>query len=293
MTTVLALSLLYEAVTTRFAGEVVSRLTFEANPLDGETVTVDAKVYVFEETLTDVDGHVLIGGTAAESVDNLIAAIGLGDGAGTAYAASTTLHPAAFAIAAPGDAADVAARSAELGPITVATTVTDASWSTGAVPLQTFGWREPFVVVDGTASRIVWVPGDDGKLGDIEPARSPGRDPRPLATIGELFTVHLFAVDASDPENEAKQYTAARLLLDAWLRAVSLAPFHGTVALRSASWVKPGATRSFGATIRVVASIESMVPDAPLTYAPTPMEAEQTAEELDQTDDPELIPAES
>ncbi len=76
----------------RFAkGELVVADT--ANFLDGETVTIGTKVYTFQAILTDVDGHVLIGADDMESLDNLAAAIELGMGSGTLYAASTTEHP--------------------------------------------------------------------------------------------------------------------------------------------------------------------------------------------------------
>ena len=68
----------------------VSVLTLTGLPLDTETVTIGTKVYTFQTTLTDVDGNVLIGATASDSLDNLIAGIMLTAGAGTTYAASMT-----------------------------------------------------------------------------------------------------------------------------------------------------------------------------------------------------------
>lgn len=133
-----------------------------------------------------------------------------------------------------------------------------------AIP-QAFGWREPS---RRGALRIVWVPGDDasGDLGELGAARSPGRDPRPLATVRELATVYLEAADSSAPENERAQYVAARLLFDAWLRAVYLAA-RGTFVVLSSAWVIDKKERRYGATIRVVLAIEAMVPDAPSTLA--------------------------
>lgn len=128
-------------------------------------------------------------------------------------------------------------------------------------PLQVFGWREPAKRA-GAMPRIVWVPGDDesGDLGTWLPARNPGRNPRPLATIGELVTVYFEAVDLTAPEDERAQYRAARLLYDAWLRAVYLAA-HGTFVVVAHRWEKERSTRRYGATIRAVLSIQSMVPD--------------------------------
>lgn len=68
-------------------------ITSGNNAADGETVSIDGKTYTFQTTLTDVDGNVLIGADRTETLENLAAAINLGSGAGTLYAASTTLHP--------------------------------------------------------------------------------------------------------------------------------------------------------------------------------------------------------
>ncbi len=95
-------------LTPRIARNV---LTFGANAADLETVTINAKVYTFDDTdLDDVDGHVLIGGSASATIDNLIAAINLGAGGGTTYAASTTLHPTVSAAAGAGDTMDARAK---------------------------------------------------------------------------------------------------------------------------------------------------------------------------------------
>lgn len=69
------------------------KLTFTDVPLDTETVTINGKVYTFQDTLTDVDGHVKIGASAEATIDNLVAAINLTPGLkGTGYATSTTKH---------------------------------------------------------------------------------------------------------------------------------------------------------------------------------------------------------
>lgn len=68
-------------------------LTFTQQPGNTETITIGAKVYTFQTTLTNVDGNVHISAVdASGSLDNLIAAINLGAGAGTAYAAAMTAN---------------------------------------------------------------------------------------------------------------------------------------------------------------------------------------------------------
>lgn len=74
-------------------------LTITTQPGDGDTVTINGKVYTFQTVLTNVNGNVLRGADAAASRDNLIAAINLGAGSGTAYAAATTLNADVRAVA--------------------------------------------------------------------------------------------------------------------------------------------------------------------------------------------------
>lgn len=61
--------------------------------VNGDTVTVGSNVYTFQTTLTNVAGHVQLGGSLASSLSNLVAAINAGAGSGTAYAAATVIHP--------------------------------------------------------------------------------------------------------------------------------------------------------------------------------------------------------
>lgn len=118
---------------TTAAVAATGTLTFTGNALNTETVTIGGKVYTFQTVLTNVNGNVLIGGSASASLDNLIAAINLGAGAGTLYAAATTLHPTVSAAAGAGDTMVGTAKTAGSAgnAITTTTTVTGASW-TGA-----------------------------------------------------------------------------------------------------------------------------------------------------------------
>jgi hypothetical protein len=125
---------------------------------------------------------------------------------------------------------------------------------------QPFGWREPAKRLAGR--RIVWVPGDDDAVGEIGAPSRPGRLPaRPLWTLFELCTVYIEAFDDLAAEDERSQYQAVRELLDAWLRAVYLEA-HGTVVISDVRWVQDKNLRRAGAAIRVVLSVEAMVPDS-------------------------------
>jgi len=125
-------------------------LSFGANPSDTQTVTIGSKVYTFQTVLTDVDGNVLIGATASDSLDNLIAAITLGAGSGTLYAASTTLHPTVTAAAGAGDTMDATAKTAGTAgnAIATSTTVGSATWTNGATLT---GGAGDVAILSGTA----------------------------------------------------------------------------------------------------------------------------------------------
>lgn len=65
-------------------------LTLTGNLSNGDTVVIGGKTYTLQTTLTDVDGNVAVGASAAATIDNLYAAINLSGTAGTQYAASMT-----------------------------------------------------------------------------------------------------------------------------------------------------------------------------------------------------------
>lgn len=74
-------------------------LTQPSTPTNGQTVTVGGKVYTWQTVLTNVDGNVLIGVSAASAIVNLFSAVNLlTAGSGSAYAAATTINPSAIAL---------------------------------------------------------------------------------------------------------------------------------------------------------------------------------------------------
>lgn len=126
-----------------------------------------------------------------------------------------------------------------------------------------------------SGSRIVWAPGDpSGVMGPVGPAKRPGESaagPRGLATINEYVSVYITTSDSSDPENDRAQYVAARLLFDAWFRAVYLAAqtVRTNFSLDACSWIRPSAERRHGAGILAVLSVEGRIPDEAHPVAPS------------------------
>jgi hypothetical protein len=135
-----------------------------------------------------------------------------------------------------------------------------------------FGWREPPKQVNQgatRANRIAFVPGADLAMGDYASARSPGRNPRPLGTLVESCTVYCWAADLTDANNELAQWRAARLLHDGAYRACQLALRTKAIAnlleakFSKPEWIRPNLERTFGAELRFVLSLGSMIPDTP------------------------------
>ncbi len=126
-----------------------------------------------------------------------------------------------------------------------------------------FGWREPTKQTNqgpSGASRVVVQPGDQtGKLGTLDGAKLPGRNPPTVATLVELATIYLWAVDATD-KSELGQYRAARRLHDLVVPIVAR-NFRGRWKLMSASWVRPELERRFGAELALVIALETVIPD--------------------------------
>jgi hypothetical protein len=141
-------------------------------------------------------------------------------------------------------------------------------------PTLAFGWKEAAKQINqgtGRANRIVFAPGDESYgFGRDLPPDKPGRNPRPLATEEELFTVFIWAVNRSDVSERA-QYEAARFLYDGWRRAMYLVTHTdgdtgiGPMTILSQRWNKGAGgkmvERPFGAEIIAVCSVQAMVPD--------------------------------
>lgn len=155
---------------------------------------------------------------------------------------------------------------------------------TAAIPVE-FGWEARYLS-RSTTHRIVFVPGDDssGTLGATSGADSPYVGlARPLAALDEQWTCYLEAEDLSD-ESEVAQYTAARMLYDAWYRAVYLARSENgriPVTILSQRWIADRTHRDAGAALRVTGTVSAAILDTPTTIAPVDTGAALTVAQLD------------
>lgn len=117
------------------AARAVGTLTLAANALDAETVTIGGTVYTFKSPFVDVANNVAVGATASASLDNLIAAIVAGAGAGANYGTGTVANASATAVAGVGDTMDVSALVPGSAGNTIATTETMLNGSFGSATL--------------------------------------------------------------------------------------------------------------------------------------------------------------
>jgi phage tail sheath protein FI len=104
-------------------------LTVADIPSDGDTITIDTKKYTFQSNLTDIDGNIaIVGGDLPATQANIVAAINLTGAAGTQYAQSTTVHPTVTAAAAfVNDKLVLTAKTAGGGGNNIATNATSAA----------------------------------------------------------------------------------------------------------------------------------------------------------------------
>ena len=98
----------------------------------GDVITIGTKHYTFVNSYTNTDGDVLLGGSEGASINNLIAAVNLGAGAGTVYAAAMTANPAEVLASLSGSNLVITSRSQGAAGNSIATTYTPSGSSEGA-----------------------------------------------------------------------------------------------------------------------------------------------------------------
>lgn len=90
----------------------------------------------------------------------------------------------------------------------------------------------------GGSNRVVVMPGDGegGRAGRIIGARkNVGENPMPIVTWEKLFTVSVWAVDTTDPEDELKQFVAVEQLFELTVAAIR-ASAHADGSIGDPSW---------------------------------------------------------
>lgn len=107
----------------------------DAGVANDETVVIGGKTYTFKTVLTNTDGFVALGASNTEALANLKAAINLEAGAGTAYAAATTVNGYVTAISSGASTLVVKAKVAGTVGNFIPTTETCGSGSWGATTL--------------------------------------------------------------------------------------------------------------------------------------------------------------
>lgn len=105
-------------------------ITSTNNALDTETATIGSKVYTFQDTLTNVDGHIKIGADKAATLANLAHAINASGGtSGTDYAAANTVHPTVTATVASPMVINAKLSGTAGNLIATTETLTNGSWT--------------------------------------------------------------------------------------------------------------------------------------------------------------------
>lgn len=127
-------------------------LTFAANAVDAETVTVGGVVYTWESGTLDVANEVFVGATAAASAQNLFDAINRTGTPGVQYGSATVANPQVRAIAVTATTVVVQALvPGTVGNLIVSTEVmTQGSWGAGLLAGGTGSSADDLLVILNT-----------------------------------------------------------------------------------------------------------------------------------------------
>lgn len=110
-------------------------LTITGTLASGNTVTIDTKTYRFGSSLATAEGSILIGASAATSIQNLSLAITHGAGSGTKYTSAASHDSVTLATLAAGSMV-VKARTAGTAGNSIVTSETSSSLNWGAAAMR-------------------------------------------------------------------------------------------------------------------------------------------------------------
>lgn len=99
-------------------------LSLPTQPSNGETFTIDTKLYTFQTVLTNVDGNIKIGASVAVTQQNVFDAINLTGTPGTQYATAMIEHPTVTIAAFSANNAVISAKTGGTAGNSIVTTET-------------------------------------------------------------------------------------------------------------------------------------------------------------------------
>jgi hypothetical protein len=138
---------------TRTAAQVLTLST--AVPSADETFTVGGKAYTWKETVGSTANEVLIGADIEACIDNAVAAINAGTGAGTVYGSATTANANVTAAKTTAATLTATAKVPGVGGNSIASTETMANGAWGAATLA--GGASPTAAEIATAVAAVMI----------------------------------------------------------------------------------------------------------------------------------------
>lgn len=216
-------------------------------PADTQTVVIDGKTYTFQTSLTNVDGHVLIGVDPTACALNLFSAITLAAGAGTLYATATVgaanvtaTNPSAGVVNVIAKVAGVAGNS-----IAVSETCDHTTWAGGGTVLA--GGVDA-ASLDGLGDALVVAlnasTGSDGTAHITHAAYVLSTHTLTIAGTADTLGDHTAIVNVYPPSGSRK----------------GVATFVGTITNAGSS----------GSALTVVLTVATVVPSAPIKLASHP-----------------------
>lgn len=145
----------------------------------------------------------------------------------------------------------------------------------GITALVSAGWRERMKQIQGGVNRVVFVPSDlsgaGGTLTKEFGKSGPGGNPRPLLGWRRRATICVWAHDATDLNDEAKQIEATETLAEQMIQAAN-ATVAAAIGWGETTWSPDPTERKFGLELLISIELGSVFFD--VTYpsvTPTPV----------------------